>query len=277
MPTYSWFRRSHLRSLKFIHLHQFGRVRDNAGRIPVLPLWPFGARVYLLNIFIHTNSHICIPHSPSPLLVWVSSPSTWQASYIFSTTGVTRYVRYTTERFYRSIEENSTRPRRGFLSRHSQVLPSLQSRAPWITAVSPADSSPTSSILSFFSCLIIRDHWQDVLAGSILGTVISYFAYRQYYPSLASEVSHRPYAPRIPREELPRQTRLRHAYGERSSQQKDRDHAEDIIESGPLEGTVIRGGPSTLREVWSDGADREGTTALDSPGGAHDGIPLESV
>jgi diacylglycerol diphosphate phosphatase/phosphatidate phosphatase len=116
-----------------------------------------------------------------------------------------------------------------------------------------------------------------VLAGSILGTVISYFAYRQYYPSLASEISHRPYAPRIPREELPRQTRLRHASGERSSRQKDRDHAEDIIESGPLEGTVIRGGPNTLREVWSDGADREGTTALDSPGGAHDGIPLESV
>lgn len=37
--------------------------------------------------------------------------------------------------------------------------------------------------------------------GSLLGTVVSYFTYRQYYPSLASEESHRPYSPRIAREE----------------------------------------------------------------------------
>ena len=41
------------------------------------------------------------------------------------------------------------------------------------------------------------DHWQDVLAGSILGLVMSYFAYRQYYPHLASRYSHRPYLPRF--------------------------------------------------------------------------------
>ncbi|KAH8107123.1 PAP2-domain-containing protein [Cristinia sonorae] len=41
-----------------------------------------------------------------------------------------------------------------------------------------------------------RHHWQDVTAGSILGLVMSYFAYRQYYPSLASPYSHRPYFPR---------------------------------------------------------------------------------
>ena len=37
--------------------------------------------------------------------------------------------------------------------------------------------------------------------GSILGTVIAYFTYRQYYPSLASELSHRPYSPRIEHDE----------------------------------------------------------------------------
>ncbi|TFK72189.1 acid phosphatase/Vanadium-dependent haloperoxidase [Pluteus cervinus] len=47
-----------------------------------------------------------------------------------------------------------------------------------------------------------RHHWQDVLTGSILGTVTSYFAYRQYYPSLADERSHRPYSPRIKRDEF---------------------------------------------------------------------------
>ena len=37
--------------------------------------------------------------------------------------------------------------------------------------------------------------------GSLLGTVISYFTYRQYYPHLASEQSHRPHSPRIERED----------------------------------------------------------------------------
>ncbi|KAL1748066.1 phosphatidic acid phosphatase type 2/haloperoxidase [Schizophyllum fasciatum] len=46
-----------------------------------------------------------------------------------------------------------------------------------------------------------RHHWQDVLVGSILGTVMSYFAYRQYYPALADPLAHRPYSPRVRREE----------------------------------------------------------------------------
>ncbi|KAF9264754.1 PAP2-domain-containing protein [Marasmius fiardii PR-910] len=45
-----------------------------------------------------------------------------------------------------------------------------------------------------------RHHWQDVLIGSLLGTAMSYFAYRQYYPPLSSEMSHKPYSPRIKRE-----------------------------------------------------------------------------
>ncbi|KAK1232275.1 hypothetical protein PQX77_004649 [Marasmius sp. AFHP31] len=45
-----------------------------------------------------------------------------------------------------------------------------------------------------------RHHWQDVFIGSLLGTVMSYFAYRQYYPPLSSEMSHKPYSPRIKRE-----------------------------------------------------------------------------
>ncbi|KAI0818770.1 phosphatidic acid phosphatase type 2/haloperoxidase [Irpex lacteus] len=42
-----------------------------------------------------------------------------------------------------------------------------------------------------------RHHWQDVLTGSILGLVLSYLAYRQYYPPLHSHDCHQPYPPRV--------------------------------------------------------------------------------
>nr|CAG8488925.1 5848_t:CDS:2 [Entrophospora candida] len=42
-----------------------------------------------------------------------------------------------------------------------------------------------------------RHHWQDVLAGSILGIVLSIFSYYQYYPSLHSPVCDKPYSIRL--------------------------------------------------------------------------------
>ncbi|KAJ3864047.1 phosphatidic acid phosphatase type 2/haloperoxidase [Lentinula novae-zelandiae] len=45
-----------------------------------------------------------------------------------------------------------------------------------------------------------RHHWQDVVVGSLLGTVMAYFSYRQYFPSLAVDICHLPHAPRITRE-----------------------------------------------------------------------------
>ncbi|KAI9591996.1 phosphatidic acid phosphatase type 2/haloperoxidase [Syncephalis fuscata] len=47
-----------------------------------------------------------------------------------------------------------------------------------------------------------RHHWQDVLVGGIVGFGMAYFAYRQYYPSLASHNCHRPFSPRIPAKRL---------------------------------------------------------------------------
>ncbi|PCH38025.1 acid phosphatase/Vanadium-dependent haloperoxidase [Wolfiporia cocos MD-104 SS10] len=47
-----------------------------------------------------------------------------------------------------------------------------------------------------------RHHATDVLTGSLLGIISAYFSYRQYYPSLASERSHRPYSPRVRHEDL---------------------------------------------------------------------------
>ncbi|EIM82870.1 PAP2-domain-containing protein [Stereum hirsutum FP-91666 SS1] len=46
-----------------------------------------------------------------------------------------------------------------------------------------------------------RHHWHDIVVGSALGLATAYFSYRQYYPSLASEFSHRPYGPRVKNEE----------------------------------------------------------------------------
>ena len=45
-----------------------------------------------------------------------------------------------------------------------------------------------------------EDHWHDILVGSIVGLILAYTSYRQYYPPLGSSHSHRPYSPRIARE-----------------------------------------------------------------------------
>ncbi|KAF8740515.1 Acid phosphatase-like protein, partial [Rhizoctonia solani] len=53
-----------------------------------------------------------------------------------------------------------------------------------------------------------RHHWQDVLVGSAVGLLFSYFAYRQYYPTLESPFSHKPYSPRIPKDDAYRDAAL---------------------------------------------------------------------
>ncbi|KAF8844527.1 PAP2-domain-containing protein [Paxillus ammoniavirescens] len=86
-----------------------------------------------------------------------------------------------------------------------------------------------------------RHHWQDVIAGAILGFAIAYFAYRQYFPSLASPMSHRPYSPRVPRDEpvLPTTVQDRHSVeGEQV----------DLIDGG-----VPRPDPSPLEDIWREG------------------------
>ncbi|KAG5639518.1 hypothetical protein H0H81_000663 [Sphagnurus paluster] len=110
-----------------------------------------------------------------------------------------------------------------------------------------------------------RHHWHDVLVGSLLGTVVSYFSYRQYFPSLASELSHRPYSPRIKREEAEEDGLPMHQPGRPSASGSD-DHLDPqghgrFYNSHPaqpdhhgLEGTVQRPGVS-LEETWKDGAD----------------------
>ncbi|KAJ3724469.1 PAP2-domain-containing protein [Lentinula raphanica] len=86
-----------------------------------------------------------------------------------------------------------------------------------------------------------RHHWQDVLVGSILGIVMAYFSYRQYYPSLSSELCHQPYSPRIARdpEILPMHHRHQHS---------------ETTALPPPEGTVPRPDPGSLTELWGTNA-----------------------
>jgi diacylglycerol diphosphate phosphatase/phosphatidate phosphatase len=104
------------------------------------------------------------------------------------------------------------------------------------------------------------DHWQDVLVGAIVGTAFAYFAYRQYYPSLSSEYSHRPYSPRIKRDDD--ETLPTHNHNNSASSypfagtsntvapaQPQVQHASD--EEYELEGTVLRPHPpDTLEGMW---------------------------
>ncbi|CEL52320.1 Diacylglycerol pyrophosphate phosphatase 1 OS=Saccharomyces cerevisiae (strain ATCC 204508 / S288c) GN=DPP1 PE=1 SV=1 [Rhizoctonia solani AG-1 IB] len=99
-----------------------------------------------------------------------------------------------------------------------------------------------------------RHHWQDVLIGSIVGLVLSYFSYRQYYPSLASPFSHRPYSPRIPRYEQ----------DQAGIPSPEPAPAAAPVQSGPapvgesieLEGTVKRGGQD-LSDMYKKERDGE--------------------
>lgn len=95
------------------------------------------------------------------------------------------------------------------------------------------------------------DHWQDVLVGAALGSILAYFSYRQYYPSLVSENSERPYSPRIRHEEtelLP--THNLHTFGESLD---NGNHASYSDHSDGLAETIPRPETERLKNVWRDG------------------------
>ena len=112
------------------------------------------------------------------------------------------------------------------------------------------------------------DHWHDVLAGSVLGLVIAYFSYRQYYPSLASEKSHRSYTPRIKLDGpiLPTNT-LDHDLPEVHAEGRHSYHDEDL-QVPP--GTVTRPERSSMNmnNVWKD-------DDHDTPGNGMQPVPLQ--
>jgi diacylglycerol diphosphate phosphatase/phosphatidate phosphatase len=100
------------------------------------------------------------------------------------------------------------------------------------------------------------DHWQDVLAGSILGLVMANFAYRQYFRSLASKASHLPYDPRTQR---PEGAHDRPALGLPHYQTRQRPTGGEVYDGEVelIDGTV-RGEPEQLEQGWERGPNLEG-------------------
>lgn len=95
-----------------------------------------------------------------------------------------------------------------------------------------------------------RHHWQDVTIGSILGLTVAYFSYRQYYPGLADELSHRPYSPRIKNEDSQPILPVHSA-----SQGHDAAGADHRYDSYELEGTVQRPDTQRFQDTWKDRGD----------------------
>jgi diacylglycerol diphosphate phosphatase / phosphatidate phosphatase len=149
------------------------------------------------------------------------------------------------------------------------VLPSLLSRAAWTIVVRRLSHCAPS-----FDQRQYTDHWHDILVGSIVGLVFAYFSYRQYYPPLSSELAHRPYSPRIKRDEdgddtQPYLPTHHDTYSDRASpvpgpassqpakyggesrrrESPDRGDAESIT----VPGTVHRNNLGHLSDTWREG------------------------
>jgi diacylglycerol diphosphate phosphatase/phosphatidate phosphatase len=98
-----------------------------------------------------------------------------------------------------------------------------------------------------FTC---PDHWHDVLVGATLGTVLAYFSYRQYYPSLVSKDSQFPYSPRHTFEETVERLPIHnlHTFGESvdhgSHARYSDDHHDGLAETVPRPETGL------LKNVW---------------------------
>lgn len=99
-----------------------------------------------------------------------------------------------------------------------------------------------------------RHHWSDVTVGLILGFITAYFSYRQYYPGLASQHTHRPFGPRVEQESnhLPlhnRQSSADHLHSAMPPRIGGLPY-EDEDQTELIDGTVQRPRPLDLQDVW---------------------------
>ncbi|KIM28177.1 hypothetical protein M408DRAFT_16373 [Serendipita vermifera MAFF 305830] len=126
-----------------------------------------------------------------------------------------------------------------------------------------------ATVIAITRTMDYRHHSHDVVVGMLLGISIAYFSYRQYYPSLAHPLSHRPFAPRYEPHERPtasgdllnmddtpepsqrgrgRGLDAEAAHEDNASDNEELDHE--------MEGTLPRSKPFSLSELWKASAQR---------------------
>ncbi|AAW47193.2 phospholipid metabolism-related protein, putative [Cryptococcus deneoformans JEC21] len=69
-----------------------------------------------------------------------------------------------------------------------------------------------------------RHHATDVIAGSVIGLLGGWYAYRQYYPPLSHPVAYKPYSPRIPKSDPPPIPLHSHSHSRPSTEAMLRQH-----------------------------------------------------
>jgi len=110
-----------------------------------------------------------------------------------------------------------------------------------------------ASLVAISRSMDYRHHWHDVLVGSLVGLTLSYFSYRQYFPSLASPLSHRPYAPRIEFEDESESLPTHNIPSDDPN-----PGAGDDVELA--DGTVQRPSPKHLSDGWKEDAGATSTS-----------------
>ncbi|KIJ44096.1 hypothetical protein M422DRAFT_30621 [Sphaerobolus stellatus SS14] len=97
-----------------------------------------------------------------------------------------------------------------------------------------------------------RHHWHDVLIGGLLGFILSWFSYRQYFPPLSDRLSHHPYSPRIKRLRAPL---MPYHHGDASSPH-EYSSTNDRIELHRQD-ALKQQEPISLTDMWREGEEQE--------------------
>lgn len=94
----------------------------------------------------------------------------------------------------------------------------------------------------------------SIIAGSLLGLLLSWFCYRLYYPPLTHHLAHKPYSPRIPESE--------DSYGTQASEDRYSPEHEgpegtlkrpsDGTGQGPIAGIALREANNRSRDSYGD-------------------------
>lgn len=129
-----------------------------------------------------------------------------------------------------------------------------------------------STLVSISRTMDYRHHATDVIAGAVIGIIVGWWGYRQYYPPLVASKSWQPYEPRIPRDaELPvhgleRASRDVHAPLASNTSHSGNSpiqppytgyppqpHAEPRFADGAVSNTYRNGGIATAPDAYSGG------------------------